>query len=139
MLSRAFSLGSSELCEAIQDALRVQSSISDKDMKLLTDSRRGGSGMDVSRSSSEMEKFWRRTVCSGVHLQYLFDRDGKGVFSFLGRDGNQRQWKNPMLSKKITVKASSPTGRLTSPKVLTRSCLCELPGNGKRFSAGDCH
>jgi len=64
----------------------------------------------------ELDFYWKRWVPNGVQLQYSFDGDKNGVSNYLGRDYGTKPWKNPMTSKHLTVKASSPTNRCTSPK-----------------------
>ncbi|XP_068646568.1 BTB/POZ domain-containing protein At2g30600 isoform X2 [Aristolochia californica] len=51
-------------------------------------------------------------------LQYICDGDENGVLYFAGTAYGEHQWVNPVLAKKITVTASSPTSRHTDPKAL---------------------
>ncbi|KAK1324541.1 BTB/POZ domain-containing protein [Acorus calamus] len=51
-------------------------------------------------------------------LQYICDGDNNGVIYFSGTSYGVHQWMNPVVSKKITVTASSPISRYTDPKAL---------------------
>jgi hypothetical protein len=53
---------------------------------------------------------------------YVFDGDRNGVVHFIGTEYGSKQWVNPVASKALDIKASSPPSRYTDPKV------CELLG-----------
>ncbi|GAV63477.1 BTB domain-containing protein/F5_F8_type_C domain-containing protein/BACK domain-containing protein/Methyltransf_FA domain-containing protein [Cephalotus follicularis] len=51
-------------------------------------------------------------------LQYICDGDSNGVIYFAGTSYGEHPWVNPVLAKRITITASSPTSRFTDPKAL---------------------
>ncbi|OIT33253.1 btbpoz domain-containing protein [Nicotiana attenuata] len=51
-------------------------------------------------------------------LLYICDGDSNGVLYFAGTSYGKHQWVNPVLSKRVTITASSPISRCTDPKVL---------------------
>jgi hypothetical protein len=61
--------------------------------------------------------FQRRLTPKYTELMYVFDGDKNGVVWHIATEYGTRQWVNPVLSKKIEVKASSPASRYTDPKV----------------------
>ncbi|KAL3514862.1 hypothetical protein ACH5RR_027579 [Cinchona calisaya] len=61
---------------------------------------------------------FRHRQSSFKELQYICDGDSNGVLYFAGTSYGKHQWVNPVLSKKVTVTASSPISRFTDPKVL---------------------
>jgi hypothetical protein len=48
---------------------------------------------------------------------YVFPGDKNGVVWHLATEYGRQQWVNPVLSKRVEVKASSPASRYTDPKV----------------------
>ncbi|CAN4094082.1 unnamed protein product [Withania somnifera] len=51
-------------------------------------------------------------------LLYICDGDSNGVLYFAGTSYGKHEWVNPVLSKRVTITASSPISRCTDPKVL---------------------
>ncbi|XP_027148485.1 BTB/POZ domain-containing protein At2g30600 [Coffea eugenioides] len=69
-------------------------------------------------------------------LQYICDGDSNGVLYFAGTSYGKHQWVNPVLSKKVTVTASSPTSRFTDPKVLASRTYQGTSFAGSRMGDG---
>ncbi|KAK8956097.1 BTB/POZ domain-containing protein [Platanthera guangdongensis] len=69
-------------------------------------------------------------------LQYICDGDNNGVMYFSGTSYGEHQWVNPVLSKKITVTASSPTCRYTDPKALVSRAYQPTSFAGPRTENG---
>jgi hypothetical protein len=61
--------------------------------------------------------FRRRLAPSCTELMYVFDGDRNGVVHFIGTEYGSKQWVNPVASKALHIKASSPPSRYTDPKV----------------------
>jgi hypothetical protein len=62
---------------------------------------------------------------------YVCDGDRNGVVHFIGTEYGSKQWVNPVASKALVIKASSPPSRYTDPKVHTAvvrlsSCFAAL-------------
>ncbi|XP_070028530.1 BTB/POZ domain-containing protein At2g30600 isoform X1 [Nicotiana sylvestris] len=67
--------------------------------------------------SKRSQKFQHRKS-SFKELLYICDGDSNGVLYFAGTSYGKHQWVNPVLSKRVTITASSPISRCTDPKVL---------------------
>uniref|UniRef100_A0ACD5XXC3 Uncharacterized protein n=1 Tax=Avena sativa TaxID=4498 RepID=A0ACD5XXC3_AVESA len=68
-------------------------------------------------TANKCERFLHRRS-SYRELQYISDGDNNGVIYYAGTSFGKHQWINPVLSKNITVTASSPNSRYTNPKAL---------------------
>lgn len=62
-------------------------------------------------------RYQRRLAPACRELMYVYDGDGNGVITHIATEYGTRQWVNPVLAKKIEVRASSPASRFTDPKV----------------------
>ncbi|KAG8369275.1 hypothetical protein BUALT_Bualt15G0134500 [Buddleja alternifolia] len=69
-------------------------------------------------------------------LQYICDGDSNGVLYFAGTSYGEHQWVNPVLSKKVTITASSPLSRFTDPKVLVSRTYQGTSFAGPRMENG---
>ncbi|KAK3231983.1 hypothetical protein Dsin_003864 [Dipteronia sinensis] len=69
-------------------------------------------------------------------LQYICDGDSNGVLYFAGTSFGEHQWVNPVLSKRITITASSPTSRFTDPKSLVSRTYQGTSFTGPRMEDG---
>lgn len=69
-------------------------------------------------------------------LQYICDGDSNGVLYFAGTSYGDHQWVNPVLAKKITISASSPTSRYTDPKALASRTYVGTSFAGPRIENG---
>ncbi|KAL3505492.1 hypothetical protein ACH5RR_035333 [Cinchona calisaya] len=69
-------------------------------------------------------------------LQYICDGDSNGLLYFVGTSYGKHQWVNPVLSKKVTVTASSPISRFTDPKVLASRTYQGTSFAGPRMEDG---
>ncbi|CAO2833742.1 unnamed protein product [Amaranthus hypochondriacus] len=69
-------------------------------------------------------------------LQYICDGDSNGVLHYTGTSYGEHCWVNPMLSKKISITASSPMSRFTDPKVLASRSYQGTCFSGPRFEDG---
>ncbi|KAI3834318.1 hypothetical protein MKX03_030125 [Papaver bracteatum] len=69
-------------------------------------------------------------------FQYICDGDNNGVLYFAGTSYGKHQWVNPVLSKKITVTASSPASRFTDPKALVSRTYQGTSFAGPRIEDG---
>ncbi|KAF9603930.1 hypothetical protein IFM89_039150 [Coptis chinensis] len=69
-------------------------------------------------------------------LQYICDGDNNGVIYFAGTSYGIHQWVNPVLSKKITMTASSPSSRFTDPKALVSRTYQATSFAGPRVEDG---
>ena len=77
----------------------------------------GGGGGGASGGVLVGQVYQRRLAPKYTELMYVFDGDRNGVVWHVATEYGTRQWVNPVLSKKIEVKASSPASRYTDPKV----------------------
>uniref|UniRef100_A0A2C9TZG3 BTB domain-containing protein n=1 Tax=Manihot esculenta TaxID=3983 RepID=A0A2C9TZG3_MANES len=73
-------------------------------------------GLERAEGDRNIRFQYRRS--SYKELQYICDGDSNGVLYFAGTSYGQHKWVNPVLSKRITITASSPTSRYTDPKSL---------------------
>ncbi|XP_017606272.1 BTB/POZ domain-containing protein At2g30600 [Gossypium arboreum] len=71
----------------------------------------------ATHGNDQNERFQHRRS-SYKELQYICDGDSNGVLYFSGTSYGEHPWVNPVLSKRITITASSPASRHTDPKVL---------------------
>lgn len=69
-------------------------------------------------------------------LQYICNGDGNGVLYFAGTSYGEHQWVNPVLSKKVSIMASSPLSRFTDPKVLVSRTYQGTSFAGPRMEGG---
>lgn len=69
-------------------------------------------------------------------LQYICDGDKNGVIYFAGTSYGAHQWVNPVLSKRVTVTASSPISRYTDPKALVSRTYQGTSFTGPRVEDG---
>uniref|UniRef100_A0A7C8YYJ7 BTB domain-containing protein n=1 Tax=Opuntia streptacantha TaxID=393608 RepID=A0A7C8YYJ7_OPUST len=69
-------------------------------------------------------------------LQYICDGDSNGVLFYAGTSYGDHPWVNPVLSKRITITASSPISRFTDPKVLASRTYQGTSFSGPRFEDG---
>ncbi|KAK9756671.1 hypothetical protein RND81_01G113800 [Saponaria officinalis] len=69
-------------------------------------------------------------------LQYISDGDSNGVLYYAGTSYGEHPWVNPVLSKRISITASSPVSRFTDPKVLTSRTYQGTSFTGPRFEDG---
>lgn len=88
-----------------------------------------------SKMLGEDLKFQHRRS-SFKELQYICDGDNNGVIYFSGTSYGEHQWVNPVLAKKITVTASSPTCRYTDPKALVSRAYQPTSFAGPRIEHG---
>lgn len=81
--------------------------------------------------ASGWRHFRRRLAPSCKELMYVCDGDRNGVVHYIGTDYGSKQWVNPVASKALDIKASSPPSRYTDPKVCVHVCVCVLCGASK--------
>ncbi|GAA0177007.1 hypothetical protein LIER_29643 [Lithospermum erythrorhizon] len=81
------------------------------------------------------ERFQHRRS-SFKERQYICDGDSNGVLYFAGTSYGAHQWLNPVLSKRITITASSPVSRYTDPKVLVSRTYQGTSFAGPRIEDG---
>lgn len=88
-----------------------------------------------SGNEKDLNKFQHRRS-SFKELQYICDGDSNGVLYFAGTSYGEHQWVNPVLSKKVTITASSPLSRFTDPKVLVSRSYQGTSFAGPRMEDG---
>ncbi|XP_024518354.1 BTB/POZ domain-containing protein At2g30600 [Selaginella moellendorffii] len=116
-------LDSSALCENLPllrqmvgeacDYLKQESFVSDDEKDLI---RSSNQGRFISLPKNGL--WFTRRLSSFKELNYLCDGDGNGVLYYAGTSYGAHEWMNPMVTKQITLSASSPHSRYTDPKVL---------------------
>lgn len=74
-----------------------------------------------STRGSAWKRCRRQTPSSCKELMFVCDGDRNGVIYYIATDYGTKQWVNPVLSKAVDIKASSPPSRYTDPKV-SRDC-----------------
>ncbi|GAX79048.1 hypothetical protein CEUSTIGMA_g6488.t1 [Chlamydomonas eustigma] len=62
--------------------------------------------------------YHRRTLPDCTELAYEHDGDQNGVLRYIGTLYGTQDWVNPVLTKRVQIKASSPSARHTDPKAL---------------------
>ncbi|KAG5250231.1 BTB/POZ domain-containing protein [Salix suchowensis] len=82
------------------------------------------------RPGNEQNLRFQHRRSSYKELQYISDGDSNGVLYFAGTSYGKHQWINPILTKRITITASSPPSRYTDPKALVSRTYqgTSLPG-----------
>ncbi|PNH11217.1 BTB/POZ domain-containing protein [Tetrabaena socialis] len=78
----------------------------------------GGGATAAPGDSSWSVRYQRRCLPFALELQFVCDGDSSGVLHFLGTQYGAQGWVNPLLAKRVDVRASSPTGRTTDPRVI---------------------
>ncbi|GBF97048.1 hypothetical protein Rsub_09521 [Raphidocelis subcapitata] len=64
------------------------------------------------------QRFARRLAPSCRELMYVYDGDGNGAVAHIATDYGARGWVNPVLTRRVEVRASSPASRFTDPKAI---------------------
>lgn len=77
--------------------------------------------------------FRRRLAPSCKELMYVCDGDRNGVVHYIGTDYGSKQWVNPVASKALDIKASSPPSRYTDPKALVSGQFLNTSFAGPRY------
>ncbi|KAF5828541.1 hypothetical protein DUNSADRAFT_17460 [Dunaliella salina] len=65
-----------------------------------------------------VSRFTRRALPCCHECAYVCDGDANGVLHYIGTAQGTQAWVNPVLAKRVTVRASSPASRHTDPKTL---------------------
>ncbi|GIL97309.1 hypothetical protein Vretimale_2789 [Volvox reticuliferus] len=100
-----------------------------------------GSGGAAAAASAAGDSCWsvryqRRCLPFALELMYVCDGDSSGVLHFLGTSYGAQGWVNPMLAKRVDVRASSPTGRTTDPRVVVGRQFVRTNFAGPRYVNG---
>ncbi|KAG2483203.1 hypothetical protein HYH03_017937 [Edaphochlamys debaryana] len=81
-------------------------------------------------------RYQRRCLPFALELMYVCDGDSSGVLHFLGTQYGSQGWVNPMLAKRVDVRASSPTGRTTDPRAVVGRQFVRTNFAGPRYVNG---
>ncbi|GFR52255.1 hypothetical protein Agub_g14789, partial [Astrephomene gubernaculifera] len=81
-------------------------------------------------------RYQRRCLPFALELMYVCDGDSCGVLHFLGTQYGSQGWVNPLLAKRVDVRASSPTGRTTDPRVVVGRQFVRTNFAGPRYVNG---
>ncbi|KAF5739301.1 BTB/POZ domain-containing protein [Tripterygium wilfordii] len=90
----------------------------------------------LAKSGEDQNIRFQHRQSSFKELQYICDGDSNGVLYFSGTSYGDHPWVNPVLSKRITIAASSPTSRYTDPKVLASRTYQGTSFAGPRMEDG---
>ncbi|WKA09250.1 hypothetical protein VitviT2T_026915 [Vitis vinifera] len=90
----------------------------------------------LARPENDQYARFQHRRSSFKELQYICDGDSNGVLHFAGTSYGEHQWVNPILAKRITITASSPTSRHTDPKVLVSRTYQGTSFTGPRVEDG---
>ncbi|KAG2455054.1 hypothetical protein HYH02_000879 [Chlamydomonas schloesseri] len=96
----------------------------------------GASGGADGAAAAWSVRYQRRCLPFALELEYVCDGDSSGVLHFLGTQYGAQGWVNPMLAKRVDVRASSPTGRTTDPRVLAGRQFVRTNFAGPRYVNG---
>ncbi|GLI59392.1 hypothetical protein VaNZ11_001258, partial [Volvox africanus] len=101
----------------------------------------GGGAAAATASSATGDSCWsvryqRRCLPFALELMYVCDGDSSGVLHFLGTSYGTQGWVNPMLAKRVDVRASSPTDRTTDPRVVVGRQFVRTNFAGPRYVNG---
>ncbi|XP_002510674.2 BTB/POZ domain-containing protein At2g30600 isoform X1 [Ricinus communis] len=91
----------------------------------------------LARTESDKKEWFQHRRSSYKELQYICDGDSNGVLYFAGTSYGEHQWVNPVLAKRITITASSPTLRHTDPKALVSRTYQGTSFAGPRMEDGN--
>ncbi|KAJ6336677.1 hypothetical protein OIU76_006534 [Salix suchowensis] len=91
------------------------------------------------RPGNEQNLRFQHRRSSYKELQYISDGDSNGVLYFAGTSYGKHQWINPILTKRITITASSPPSRYTDPKALVSRTYQGTSFAGPRMEGGHIH
>ncbi|KAJ6708628.1 hypothetical protein OIU74_009853 [Salix koriyanagi] len=91
------------------------------------------------RPGDEQNLRFQHRRSSYKELQYISDGDSNGVLYFAGTSYGKHQWINPILTKRITITASSPPSRYTDPKALVSRTYQGTSFAGPRMEGGHIH
>lgn len=92
--------------------------------------------VELGSPRSENDPKFQHRRSSYKELLYICDGDKNGVLFFAGTSYGKHQWVNPVVAKKISVTASSPTSRHTDPKVLASRMYQGTSFAGPRLEDG---
>lgn len=81
-------------------------------------------------------RYQRRCLPFALELMYVCDGDSCGVLHYLGTSYGEQGWVNPMLAKRVDVRASSPTGRTTDPRAVAGRQFVRTNFAGPRYVNG---
>lgn len=81
-------------------------------------------------------RYQRRLSPQCEELMYVFDGDKNGVIHFLGSSYGREDWVNPVLARKVQVKASSPPARHTDGRAVVSGQFVRTSYAGPQFIAG---
>lgn len=62
-------------------------------------------------SAASSARYQRRRRLSCTELMFVYDGDKNGVIRYIGTAYGTQEWVNPVLARRIEVKASSPPSR----------------------------
>ncbi|KAG2440290.1 hypothetical protein HXX76_004401 [Chlamydomonas incerta] len=96
----------------------------------------GSSGAADGAAAAWSVRYQRRCLPFALELEFVCDGDSSGVLHFLGTQYGAQGWVNPMLAKRVDVRASSPTGRTTDPRVLAGRQFVRTNFAGPRYVNG---
>ncbi|XP_037493451.1 BTB/POZ domain-containing protein At2g30600 isoform X2 [Jatropha curcas] len=99
--------------------------------------REGINYLEFGLARAEQNIRFQHRRSSYKELQYICDGDSNGVLHFAGTSYGEHQWVNPVLAKRITITASSPTSRFTDPKVLVSRTYQGTSFAGPRMEDGN--
>lgn len=66
----------------------------------------------------------------------MCDGDAGGVLHFIGTQYGSQSWINPLLAKRVDVRASSPTSRTTDPRAIAGRQFVRTNFAGPRYVNG---
>eukprot|EP00775_Hariotina_reticulata_P005568 gene5568-5805_t len=98
-----------------------------------------GSSSCMSVDSSKAvgrHRYRRRLAPSCKELMYVCDGDHNGVLYYIATEYGSKQWVNPVLSKAVEIKASSPPSRYTDPKAIVSGQFLNTSFAGPRYIRG---
>lgn len=81
-------------------------------------------------------RFQRRKMPFCKELMYVFDGDQNGVIWFIATQHGSQPWVNPVLARRVEVKASSPASRYTDPKAVVGGKFPRTNYAGPRYEDG---
>ncbi|CAN6463896.1 unnamed protein product [Victoria cruziana] len=105
-------------------------------IRQLVEEALSNSHMGPAEKMNDHNARFQHRATSFKQLRYICDGDNNGVMYYSGTSYGKHQWVNPVIAKRVTITASSPTSRYTDPKALTSRAYQATSFTGPHVEGG---